>query len=209
MLPTKVMRHYEWMLECVGDNVSPNAVKKGIHGMLDRVKFLKLPWPSFHQRLELLLMNESGSRQTSSMDSSCTKWMKLPSCSAFWKTCNRWRLMATAITSWARVLAAVRRLNSWRFMCHKLNSVIFSSKGSQEATSSLWKGNVHSREYSSPDHCPYSRVGGQDAHGGLWVRGCVSNILSSIQVLWRSGRSKSTQVLEVSSHGQYAACFDD
>jgi COP9 signalosome complex subunit 2 len=31
------MRHYQRMLECVGDGVSPNAVEKGIHGMLDRI----------------------------------------------------------------------------------------------------------------------------------------------------------------------------
>jgi hypothetical protein len=31
------MHHYQWMLECVGDSVSPNAVEKGIHGMLDRI----------------------------------------------------------------------------------------------------------------------------------------------------------------------------
>ncbi len=34
---TQVMRHYQRMLECVGDGVSPNAVEKGIHGMLDRI----------------------------------------------------------------------------------------------------------------------------------------------------------------------------
>jgi COP9 signalosome complex subunit 2 len=34
---TEVMRHYQRMLECVGDGVSPNAVEKGIHGMLDRI----------------------------------------------------------------------------------------------------------------------------------------------------------------------------
>jgi COP9 signalosome complex subunit 2 len=31
------MHHYQRMLECVGDGVSPNAVEKGIHGMLDRI----------------------------------------------------------------------------------------------------------------------------------------------------------------------------
>jgi hypothetical protein len=31
------MRHYQWMLECVGDGVCPNAVEKGIHGMLDQI----------------------------------------------------------------------------------------------------------------------------------------------------------------------------
>ena len=34
---TEVMRYYQRMLECVGDGVSPNAVEKGIHGMLDRI----------------------------------------------------------------------------------------------------------------------------------------------------------------------------
>jgi COP9 signalosome complex subunit 2 len=34
---SEVMRHYQRLLECVRDGVSPNAVEKGIHGMLDRI----------------------------------------------------------------------------------------------------------------------------------------------------------------------------
>lgn len=33
----QVMRHYQRLLECVGDGVSPNAVEKGINAMLERI----------------------------------------------------------------------------------------------------------------------------------------------------------------------------
>jgi hypothetical protein len=87
---TEVKRHYQGMLECIGEIIRPDAVEREL--MLCsivsqrmkifkehlQVKFVELPWPSSGQRLELLLKNKAGSRKPSSMDSSCTKWMKLP-----------------------------------------------------------------------------------------------------------------------------------
>jgi hypothetical protein len=82
---TEVKRHYQGLLECVGEIVSPDAVEREfmlcsiasqrmiIFKELLQVKFVELPWPSSGQRLEPLVKNEAGSRRPSSMDSSCMK----------------------------------------------------------------------------------------------------------------------------------------
>ena len=109
--PDETRKHYSRLLDCIatGKNISPNAVEKGINGMLERVasryqqnnKNISqataasggLPLAVYDETIQvfhpLARTSDSGSKQTSSTDSCSTKCTKLPNPKPSSRTCSQ------------------------------------------------------------------------------------------------------------------------